>query len=129
VCRINKRDYSNLDKFFRDEASNEEELFHAMSLLEHMEQIGVTPDSYTCSILLNAWVQHSRPGNEAAADRAEELLRRNIQDSSESENNLDRDNLRWPNVKHYSSVLKAHAKTKSAGVRSKTNFFFSCMST
>ena len=82
----------------------------------------INPDSYTYSILLNAWVQHARPGNEEAADKAEELLRRKIPSVDERENTNKE--LIWPNVKHYSSVLKAHAKTKSAGVSN--IFFFVC---
>lgn len=88
-----------------------------MALLDHMEyEMKIAPDSYTYSILLNAWVQHSRPGREDAADIAEDLLRRKIQSStSESVFKSSLDQI-WPNVKHYSSVLRAHAKTKSPGV-------------
>ena len=107
---------------------NERVILHAQSILDHMEyDRKIMPDSYTYSILLNAWCQQSRPGNEKAADHAEELLRRRIEDVDIIKIIADRD-LRatksrerivvdeiWPNVKHYSSVLKAHAKTKSPG--------------
>ena len=90
-----------------------------MSILDHMEyEMKINPDSYTYSILLNAWVQHARPGKEEAADEAEELLRRKIQSPSGDGIETANEELIWPNVKHYSSVLKAHAKTKSAGVSS-----------
>lgn len=125
VRRINKKDYSNKGQFLEDEVANEEVLLRAMSLLDHMEhEMQIAPDSYTFSILLNAWVQHIRPGNEAAADKAEALLKRNVQDSyiSTSSQTVDEDSI-WPNVKHYSSVLKAHAKTKSAGVSLTSSIF------
>ena len=101
----------------KHEMSNEEKLHHAMALLDHMEyEMKIAPDSYTYGILLNSWVQHSRPGREDAADIAEELLRRKIQSSSAESTTKSSPDLIWPNVKHYSSVLKAHAKTKSPGV-------------
>ncbi len=85
------------------------------------------PDPYTYSILLHAWCKQSHPGNEKAADHAEELLRRRIEDVDITKIIADRDMTAkmsrgqnvvgeiWPNVKHYSSVLKAHAKTKTPG--------------
>ena len=118
VHRIQKKDYPHRSNFLEDEASNEKKILHAMSLLDHMEyKMHISPDSFTYSILLNAWVQQSRPGNEVAADRAEELLLRKTLSSDLSlaaGKNIEQDV--WPNVKHYSSVLKAHAKSKSAGV-------------
>jgi hypothetical protein len=103
-----------------------------MSLLDHMEyEIKISPDAYTYSILLNAWVQHARPGKEDAADQAENLLRRKIQVSDAGTVCCDDDEV-WPNVKHWSSVLKAHAKTKSAGVSAMSFLFTSyscCMPT
>ena len=74
------------------------------------------------STLLNSWCQESAPGNEKSADQAEELLRRRIEDvdidimdRAWSSKREARTKEIWPNVKHYSSVLSAHAKTKSAG--------------
>mmetsp|Transcript_24513 Transcript_24513/g.43993 ORF Transcript_24513/g.43993 Transcript_24513/m.43993 type:complete len:1175 (-) Transcript_24513:18-3542(-) len=100
---------------------NEQIILHAQSILDHMEyQMGVTPDPYTYSILLNAWCQQCRPGREGekAADYAEELLRRRIEDVDigkiYGEFQTTQSEI-WPNAKHYSSVLKAHAKTKSPG--------------
>jgi hypothetical protein len=117
VRHINKREYPSKNRFFEDEASNEEEILHAMSLLNHMEyEMEIPPDAYSYSILLNAWVQHSRPGNEDAADYAEELLRRENKGFNPEMSHTESEESIWPNVKHYSSVLKAHAKTKSAGV-------------
>lgn len=112
-----------------EKREHEQIVFHAQELLDHMEfDVGIPPDPYTYSILLNAWVQLCRPGNEEAADYAESLLRRRIEDVDISKiEKGSNDNLRnkrlykmrqgeiWPNAKHYSSVLKAHAKTKSAG--------------
>ncbi len=118
-----KRRRSSEGNFLEADGTNER-ILHAMHLLDHMEyDMKVSPDPYTYSILLHAWVQQSRPGNEKAADRAEELLRRRLHGASETESNSKRSsNSRkiteddiWPNVKHYSLVLKAHAKTKSAG--------------
>lgn len=114
----------NSGKYSRDDREDSEQAIrHAESILDHMEyEMGVTPDPYTYSILLNAWCQQSRPGNEKSADYAEELLRRRIEDVDISKIYGEDDTPRkksqheiWPNVKHYSSVLKAHAKTKSAG--------------
>lgn len=116
-------------KDYDDREENEQIILHAQSILDHMEyEMGVTPDPYTYSILLHAWCQQSRPGNENAADYAEELLRRRIEDVDISKiygddrkaaKSFSREtgtqSEMWPNVKHYSSVLKAHAKTKSAG--------------
>mmetsp|Transcript_24616 Transcript_24616/g.59363 ORF Transcript_24616/g.59363 Transcript_24616/m.59363 type:complete len:1149 (+) Transcript_24616:113-3559(+) len=111
---------------YDDNEENEQIILHAQSILDHMEyEMGVTPDPYTYSILLHAWCQQSRPGNENAADYAEELLRRRVEDvdiskiygdemAAESSIETTRSEI-WPNVKHYSSVLKAHAKTKSVG--------------
>ncbi|KAL9190904.1 hypothetical protein ACHAXT_000610 [Thalassiosira profunda] len=106
-----------------DKDENEQTLLHAQSILDHMEfAMNVQPDPYTYSILLNAWCQQSRPGNERAADCAEDLLRRRIEDVDVSK--IYGDDIPgaghpqsevWPNVKHFSSVLKAHAKTKSEG--------------
>lgn len=117
------------DRYNSDEKEgNERVILHAQSMLDHMEyERRVMPDPYTYSILLHAWCQQSRPGNEKAADLAEELLRRRIEDvditkiiadrgmtaKTSREQNLVGDI--WPNVKHYSSVLKAHAKTKTPG--------------
>jgi hypothetical protein len=117
VQRSSRKEYPHKNDFFNNDASNEQVILQAVSLLDHMEHdMHVAPDSYTYSILLNAWVQHSRPGNEFAADRAEELLRRKMQNLDVSTPCCDSEEGCWPNVKHYSSVLKAHAKTKSAGV-------------
>lgn len=150
INRLDKPSYSDKAVFYEDEKANERTLLHAMTLLDHMEyDKGIPPDSYTLSILLHAWAQQSRPGNEKAADQgkflpfflrtqliktsnavlflllslaAEGLLRRRIQ-SDDVKKSLDNSNMRtkrekskdvWPNSKHYSSVLKAHAKTKSA---------------
>ena len=105
--------------------SNERIILHAQSILDHMEfEMGVAADPYTYSILLNAWTKQSYPGNEKAADYAEELLRRRIEDVDISKIYSDDDPATkmsddvWPNVKHYSSVLKSHANCKSpAGAR------------
>ncbi|KAL7500745.1 hypothetical protein ACHAWT_009017 [Skeletonema menzelii] len=105
--------------------SNEGIILHAQSILDHMEfEMGVAADPYTYSILLNAWTKQSCPGNEKAADNAEELLRRRIEDVDISNIYSDDDPSAktvddvWPNVKHYSSVLKAHANCRSpAGAR------------
>ncbi|KAK1732472.1 pentatricopeptide repeat-containing protein [Skeletonema marinoi] len=105
--------------------SNEGIILHAQSILEHMEfEMGVAADPYTYSTLLNAWTKQSCPGNEKAADYAEELLRRRIEDVDISKIYSDDDPSAktvddvWPNVKHYSSVLKAHANCRSpAGAR------------
>lgn len=105
--------------------SNESIILHAQSILDHMEfEMGVAADPYTYSILLNAWTKQSCPGNEKAADYAEELLRRRIEDVDISNIYSDDDPSAktsddvWPNVKHYSSVLKAHANCRSpAGAR------------
>ncbi len=105
--------------------SNEGIILHAQSVLDHMEfEMGVSADPYTYSILLNAWTKQSCPGNEKAADYAEELLRRRIEDVDISKIYSDDDPYAktvddvWPNVKHYSSVLKAHANCMSpAGAR------------
>ncbi|KAL7537847.1 hypothetical protein ACHAXR_008117 [Thalassiosira sp. AJA248-18] len=118
---LSRNDKHNYD----DREENEEIILHAQSILDHMEyEMGVTPDPYTYSILLHAWCQQSRPGNEVAADHAEELLRRRIEDvdienladdmATKTANKAAQKDI-WPNVKHYSSVLKAHAKTKSPG--------------
>ncbi|KAL7553474.1 hypothetical protein ACHAWF_016781, partial [Thalassiosira exigua] len=101
--------------------ANDQAILHAQSILDHMEyEMGVSPDPYTYSILLNAWCKESSPKNEKAADYAEELLRRRIEDVDIDMIDIDSLDSRsandiWPNAKHYSSVLKAHAKTKSAG--------------
>ncbi|KAL3780526.1 hypothetical protein HJC23_004513 [Cyclotella cryptica] len=131
VHSSSRKEYSNKNDFFDNDASNEQAIFRAMSLLNHMEyDMHVTPDSFTYSILLNAWVQHSRPGNEIAADRAEELLRRKIQSSDvDTPCCCDSEEGCWPNVKHYSAVLKAHAKTKSAGGAKKALALLSEMET
>lgn len=114
---------------YDEKREHEQTVFHAQELLDHMEfDMGIPPDPYTYSILLNAWVQLCRPGNEEAADYAESLLRRRIEDvdirkikngRNDSVRNKRLYKIRqgefWPNAKHYSSVLKAHAKTKSAG--------------
>jgi hypothetical protein len=113
---------------YEEKREHEQVIFHAQELLDHMEfDMGISPDPYTYSILFNAWVQLCRPGNEEAADYAEALLRRRIEDIDISKIEKGNDSGRkerihkvrqseiWPNVKHYSSVLKAHAKTKSAG--------------
>ena len=113
---------------YDEKRENEQIMFHGQELLDHMEfDMGIPPDPYTYSILLNAWVQLCRPGFEEAADYAEALLRRRIEDVDVSKIEKGTDIVRqkrlhkvrhteiWPNVKHYSSVLKAHAKTKSAG--------------
>ena len=111
-----KRDKHNKD----DKKENERIILHAQSLLDHMEfTMGVSPDPYTYSTLLHAWCQQSAPGNEIAADYAEDLLRRRIEDVDISRMDYKRSrethqNEIWPNVKHFSSVLKAHARTKSA---------------
>ena len=105
--------------------SNEGIILHAQSILDHMEfEMGVAADPYTYSILLNAWTKQSCPGNERAADYAEELLRRRIEDVdiskiySDDEPSAKTVDDVWPNVKHYSSVLKAHANCRSpAGAR------------
>ncbi|KAL7446960.1 hypothetical protein ACHAXM_010703 [Skeletonema potamos] len=105
--------------------SNEGIILHAQSILDHMEfEMGVPADPYTYSILLNAWTKQSSPGNEKAADYAEELLRRRIEDVDISKIYGEDDPSAktvddvWPNVKHYSSVLKAHANCMSpAGAR------------
>jgi len=110
-----------------DKDENEQIMLHAQSILDHMEyEMEVTPDPYTYSILLHAWCKQSCPGHkgEKAADYAEELLRRRIEDVDISKiydeditmrsHKRTQDDI-WPNVKHYSLVLKAHAKTKSAG--------------
>lgn len=105
--------------------SNEGIILHAQSILDHMEfEMGVAADPYTYSILLNAWTKQSCPGNEKAADYAEELLRRRIEDVdiskiySDDEPSAKTVDDVWPNVKHYSSVLKAHANCRSpAGAR------------
>jgi len=120
--------YSNERRSFEANAieadRSNENIVYAMHLLDHMEYVmKVEPDAFTYSILLHAWVQQSRPGNEQAADHAEELLRRRLHSAGEPESNSTRSRKSskvaegdvWPNVKHYSSVLKAHAKTKSAG--------------
>ncbi len=111
----------------KQQEGNERVILHAQCILDHMEyERRVMPDPYTYSILLHAWCQQSRPGNEKAADYAEELLRRRIEDIDISKIMADFDmpdkkrkknvvGEVWPNVKHYSSVLKAHAKTKSPG--------------
>lgn len=120
----NKSDYhsQNFDAYDKNE-----KILHAMSLLDHMEyEMGVTADAYTYSILLHALLQQSGPGNEQAADQAEELLRRRMQSAGSNKTHdvwgstnkhaiTNENSDTWPNVKHYSSVLKAHAKTKSAG--------------
>lgn len=110
----------------RDE--NEEVILHAQSILDHMEyELGVAPDPYTYSILLNSWCRQASPGEygERAAEYADELLRRRIEDvdidkiygdgrGAEKSHKWAKKEI-WPNVKHYSSVLKAHARTKSPG--------------
>ncbi|KAL3823244.1 hypothetical protein ACHAXA_011089 [Cyclostephanos tholiformis] len=111
-----------------EKGGNEQIILRAQELLHRMEyDLGIMPDSYSYSILLNAWCQLSRPGNEEAADHAEALLRRRIEAVGISKIRDDgylvafkksrepRQSETWPNVKHFSSVLKAHAKTKSAG--------------
>ena len=124
IVRNKGPSYKNDDYDYREE--NEEIILHAQSILDHMEfEMGVNPDPYTYSILLHAWCQESRPGHEAAADHAEELLRRRIEDVDIAQLYGDDDDAKnarkdaepdiWPNVKHYTSVLKAHAKTKSPG--------------
>jgi len=113
---------------YDEKEENEQIILRAQDLLDHMEyERGIMPDPYTYSILLHAWCQQSRPGNEEAADYAEALLRRRIEDVDISKIQGDDDFVTiqkfretrqgeiWPNVKHFSSVLKAHAKTKSAG--------------
>ena len=111
------------DKYNNNREENEKIILHAQSILDHMEyEIGVPPDPYTYATLLNSWCQESAPGNEKAADQAEELLRRRIEDVDieilDREWSTAKREARsveiWPNVKHYSSVLSAHAKTKSA---------------
>jgi len=111
------------DKYNNNREENEKIILHAQSILDHMEyEIGVPPDPYTYATLLNSWCQESAPGNEKAADQAEELLRRRIEDVDidimDREWSTAKRGVRsveiWPNVKHYSSVLSAHAKTKSA---------------
>jgi len=111
------------DKFNNNREENKQIILHAQSILDHMEyEMRVKPDSYTYSTLLASWCQESAPGNEKAADQAEELLRRRIEDVDieilDREWSTAKREARtaeiWPNVKHYSSVLKAHAKTKSA---------------
>lgn len=103
----------------KNKRSNEGILLHAQSILDHMELEGVPADPYTYSILLSAWTKQSCPGNEKAADYAEQLLRRRIEDIDISKIYSDDDPSAktvddvWPNVKHYSSVLKAHANCKS----------------
>lgn len=118
-----------IDRYSSEEKEgNERVILHAQSLLDHMEYgRRVMPDPYTYSILLHAWCKQSHPGNEKAADHAEELLRRRIEDVDITKIIADRDMTAkmsrgqnvvgeiWPNVKHYSSVLKAHAKTKTPG--------------
>ena len=111
-----------------EKEGNEQIILRAQELLNRMEyDVGIMPDSYSYSILLHAWCQQSRPGNEVAADYAEALLRRRIeavgiskiQDNGDSatikSSREPRQSEIWPNVKHFSSVLKAHANTKSAG--------------
>ena len=102
--------------------SNEDIMFHAQSILDHMEfEMGVPGDPFTYSILLNGWAKQSSPINEKAADCAEQLLRRRIEDVDIAKIYNDDDYYLsqtkiddvWPNVKHYSSVLKAHADCKT----------------
>jgi hypothetical protein len=125
----NSRSSPKSDRFNYDEKEESKHIIlRAQEILDHMEyERGVMPDPYTYSIILHAWCQQSRPGNEEAADYAEALLRRRIEDVDINKIQGDDDfftkkRLRetqqseiWPNVKHFSSVLKAHAKTKSAG--------------
>ena len=125
LSRVQTTSHVKRDKFSDnnyERNNNEQVILHAQSILDHMEYtMGVRPDPYTYSILLHAWCQQSSPGNEKAADYAEELLRRRIEDVDISKiyddesSHSHKESEIWPNVKHYSSVLKAHAKTKSAG--------------
>jgi pentatricopeptide repeat protein len=128
LARVQTIPDSSLSTPYSEKGGNEQIILRAQELLDHMEyDVGIQPDSYSYSILLHAWCQQSRPGNEKAADYAEALLRRKIEavgiskirDDGDSDiinsSREPRQSEIWPNVKHFSSVLKAHAKTKSAG--------------